>query len=83
MGGRILGPLRSLIPSMIAGRLRRAEFVSFVAKSNGDDMAALAEMIDGGAVRTVVDEVVPIDELPVAFTRFRQGRLAGKVVVEH
>lgn len=82
-GGRILGPIRSLIPAMIAGRLRRAEFVSFVAKSNGDDMATLAAMIDAGQVRTVVDEVLPIAELPAAFARFRQGHLAGKIVVEH
>lgn len=82
-GGRILGPIRSLIPAMIAGRLRRAEFVSFVAKSNGDDMATLAAMIDAGQVRTVVDEVMPIAELPAAYTRFRRGHLAGKVVVEH
>jgi len=82
-GGRILGPIRRLIPSMIAGKFRRAEFVAFVAQANGDDMATLAEMIDAGQIRTVVDEVVPFDELPTALGRFRQGHVAGKIVVQH
>ena len=81
-GGRILGPLRHLVPSMIAGRLRRENFVAFVAQANGDDMTTLAEMIDAGQVRTVVDAVMPFDELPAALTRFRQGHVAGKIIVE-
>jgi len=82
-GGRILGPIRRLIPSMVAGWFRRAHFVAFVAKSNGDDMATLGDMIERGQVRTVVDDVVPFDELPAALTRFREGHVAGKIVVEH
>lgn len=82
-GGRLLGPLRTLIPSMVAGQFRRANFVMFVAKSNGTDMATLAEMIDAGQVRTVVDEVISFDNLPAALARFRQGHVSGKIVVEH
>ena len=82
-GGRILGPIRGLVPSVVAGWIRRAEFVTFVAKPNGDDMATLAEMIDAGQVRTVVEETFGFEQVPAALTRFRQGHVAGKIVVEH
>jgi NADPH:quinone reductase-like Zn-dependent oxidoreductase len=72
-----------LVPSVVAGWIRRADFVTFVAKPNGDDMATLAEMIDAGQVRTVVEETFGFEKLPAALTRFRQGHVAGKIVVEH
>ncbi len=82
-GGRVAGPIPALLGSIIAGRLARGRFSSFVAESNGDDMAVLAEMMASGAVRTVVEDVMSIDEVPAAMTRFKQGHLAGKLILTH
>ena len=46
-------------------------------------MAVLAEMMASGAVRTVVEDVMSIDEVPAAMTRFKQGLLAGKLILTH
>ncbi|MFK8022927.1 MAG: NAD(P)-dependent alcohol dehydrogenase [Ilumatobacter sp.] len=80
-GGSVFGPLLGFAGMMIAGKLSSGEFKSFTAKSDGDDMAVLAEMMERGQVRTVVEDVLPFAELPEAVRRFAAGHLAGKLVV--
>ena len=80
-GGSIFGPLLGFAGMMIAGKLSSGDFRSFTAKSDGDDMAVLAEMMGRGQVRTVVEDVIPFAEMPDAMRRFAAGHLAGKLVV--
>ncbi|HWV77494.1 MAG TPA: zinc-binding dehydrogenase, partial [Isoptericola sp.] len=49
---------------------------------SGADLATLADLVDGGHLRPVVDRTYPFAEIARAFAYLEQGRAKGKVVVE-
>lgn len=53
-----------------------------MAKANGTDVAALAELAQQGRVRVSIDRVVKLSELEQGFALSKAGRTRGKIVVE-
>jgi NADPH:quinone reductase-like Zn-dependent oxidoreductase len=49
--------------------------------NNKNDLDSLAELIEGGNVRPVIDRHYPLDELPKAMRYLEGGHAKGKVVV--
>ncbi|MFF2453829.1 NADP-dependent oxidoreductase [Isoptericola sp. NPDC058082] len=49
---------------------------------SGADLATLADLVDGGHVRPVVDRTFPFADIARAFAYLERGRAKGKVVVE-
>ncbi|MEM1332313.1 MAG: NAD(P)-dependent alcohol dehydrogenase [Actinomycetota bacterium] len=81
-GGRILGPIRSLLGTMIGSRLVPGRFRSFVARLEADDHRTLVTGVEVGRRRPVIDERFGFDELPRAFERFETVSKLGSILVE-
>ncbi|MRR12958.1 NAD(P)-dependent alcohol dehydrogenase [bacterium] len=76
------GGMRWIIAASLAAPLNRQQGKPFLALTLRQDLEALAEMIDAGAVRTVVDRVYPLDDVPAAFGYLDQGHARGKVIID-
>jgi len=65
-------------------RARLAKNVRFVPMSrtpDGDTLARIAELVDGGAIRPVIDSVLPLERAGDAHRRVESGHCRGKVVL--
>jgi NADPH:quinone reductase-like Zn-dependent oxidoreductase len=54
---------------------------SFLSAEDADDLAALTQLIESGAMAPVIDRTYPLGETAAAIDRMRGGRACGKVVV--
>ena len=61
----------------------RVKQAFLLVEANGKQLAAIAELLESGKIRTVLDTVIPLSQAPEAFagTVRRQGR--GKVAGDH
>ena len=50
-------------------------------RPNGEQLEKLADLIEAGAIRPVLDRVFPFAETPQAMAYVETGRAKGKVVV--
>ena len=60
----------------------RQRLGTFVVFENRDDLAVLAERLESGEVRPVVDRTYRLSETPMAIQRMRNGHGRGKLVIE-
>jgi len=52
-------------------------------RADGHQLAAIADLVDGGVIQPVVGLAVPFDETPEAMAALERGGLVGKVVTTH
>jgi NADPH:quinone reductase-like Zn-dependent oxidoreductase len=81
----------SLILRMIMGvlsygirakaRRRHVHYSFLFMKANGEQLAEITSLIDGGFIRPVVDRVFPFASTKEAMAYVEAGRAKGKVVV--
>lgn len=87
--GRDLGagwPVTTLLRIMGAGVQRKARKLgvgySFLfMKADGAELQAIADLIDRGVIRPVIDSVLPFDRTNEAIARVAAGHAKGKVVI--
>ena len=82
-GGKVTGGfgrqvVRAPLLSMFTGQRLRPVIV----KESGDDLQALANLIDEGEVTPVVDRTFPLVDAPEAVRYLEEGHAAGKVIVQ-
>jgi NADPH:quinone reductase-like Zn-dependent oxidoreductase len=80
-GGRFVaaaGPVRRGLWLKVAGRGR---MVSFTARRDATDLAALAELLADGEVTPVIDRCYPLGEVAEAIRYLEAGHARGKVVI--
>jgi NADPH:quinone reductase-like Zn-dependent oxidoreductase len=53
----------------------------FWVRPSAEGLAELGRMADAGQLRVPVTDVLPLDELPAAFARSREGHVRGKLVI--
>ncbi len=80
-GGRWIGPLGSLLSAKILNIFVRQQLGSFVAAPSGDNLAALKELIESGAIRPAMDRTFPLGETADAMRYFMAGKARGKVAI--
>ena len=51
-------------------------------RASGEQLRQIAELVDAGAIRPVVDRVFPFDETKEALAYVETGRSKGKVVIK-
>lgn len=51
-------------------------------KPSGENLAKLAMLIDAGAIRPVVDQVIPLEEVARAHGYLETVRARGKVILQ-
>jgi NADPH:quinone reductase-like Zn-dependent oxidoreductase len=53
-----------------------------VKRPRGDQLAAIASLVEQGAIRPVVDRVFPLDDIADAHAYGETGRISGKVAIQ-
>jgi NADPH:quinone reductase-like Zn-dependent oxidoreductase len=76
-GGFFRGMLRAPIVSLFVGQRLRG----LATKIAQEDLVALAELVEAGAVTPVIDRTYPLIEAPDAIRYLEEGHAAGKIVI--
>lgn len=76
-----IGPLSHILATRLAsvGRSQTAKF--FVAKINKEDMGFVAELLEAGKVRSVIDRSFTLSETAAAMRYLGEGHARGKVII--
>jgi 2-desacetyl-2-hydroxyethyl bacteriochlorophyllide A dehydrogenase len=69
------------LQSMVTALLPGPKYKVILMKSNHDDLAFLAEQIEHGKIRSVVDRTYPLSELAAAHRYSEAGHVIGKIVI--
>jgi len=80
-GGGVLGPLPYLLRVMLARTRDGRSLKPFAAKPNADDLTTLAELIDAGDVRPVIEHTYGFAQVADALARQGEGHARGKSVI--
>ena len=79
--GRWLGGSDRQIRAILLSTLVSQKLGTFVASENAEDLAALRELIEAGAVMPVIDRTYPLSETAAAIRYVQDGHARGKVVI--
>jgi NADPH:quinone reductase-like Zn-dependent oxidoreductase len=74
---RLLGELNGYIRSRFVSQ----KFIAYIAQFNKKDMMALADLMQSGKVRPVIDRSYKLNETADALRYLEQGHARGKVVI--
>jgi NADPH:quinone reductase-like Zn-dependent oxidoreductase len=79
-GGRWFGigrQLRASVLSLFVGQ----KLGTLIAKTTGEDLVVLKELIETGKVTPVIGATFPLSEVPEAIVHLEEGHARGKVVI--
>jgi NADPH:quinone reductase-like Zn-dependent oxidoreductase len=77
MGMRLAGELNAYVRS----RFVREKFAAYIAAFNKADMTILADLMQSGKMRPVIDRTYTLSDVPAALQYLEQGHARGKVVI--
>jgi NADPH:quinone reductase-like Zn-dependent oxidoreductase len=80
-GGRLIGGNHRQLGAMILSPFVGQKLGTFISSENAEDLAALRELIESGAVVPEIDRTFPLAEGSEAVQYVDGGRASGKVVV--
>ena len=80
-GPSIIGLLAGLITDFVFSRFVSQKFVTLTAKLSKEDLTIMAELIEAGKVKPVIDRCYSLSEVPEAIRYLEQGHARGKVVI--
>lgn len=81
-GSRLLGPISHIARIKAGAMISRQKSVFFIAKFNRPDMEFLAELMDTGEIRSVIDRRYEgLEQIPEALRYLGEGHARGKIVV--
>jgi len=85
IGGRMtyrgLGPLPHLGATILKSRFRSQTVTFFVAKVTTEDLTYLADLLEAGTLKSVIDRKYELSEAPVALAYLGEGHAKAKVVI--
>ena len=55
---------------------------TFMVQPSSEDLGRIAQLIDDGTVRVLIDSMFPLSETRAAHTKSQTGRVKGKIVLE-
>jgi NADPH:quinone reductase-like Zn-dependent oxidoreductase len=79
--GLFLGPLWHVARITFRARLSGVKTTFFMAHANGTDLAELAQLVDDGKVRPVIERRYELGQIADAYRYVATGHTRGKVVV--
>ncbi len=79
--GPMLGPIKRVAWSKIAGRFIEPPVKFFIASVNQADLELLAGLAREGKLKSVIDRRYPLEEAGAALEYLGEGHARGKVVV--
>ncbi|MHB8470307.1 MAG: NAD(P)-dependent alcohol dehydrogenase [Gaiellaceae bacterium] len=75
------GNLVDMVAPLVVARFVSQRLVTFTAKINAEDLAALGELAEAGKLTPVIDRTYPLEEAAEAIRYLETGHVRGKVVV--
>lgn len=78
---RGLGPLPHIGGTILKSKGRSQTVRFFVATIERDDLTTLAELLETGRIRSVVERTYPLSEAPEALAHLGTGHARGKIVI--
>jgi NADPH:quinone reductase-like Zn-dependent oxidoreductase len=75
--GKIVGELYAIARSRFSGQ----KFVAYIASFNQKDMMTLAELMQSGKIKPVIDRTYKLSEVSKALSYLQEGHARGKVVL--
>jgi len=79
-GGRLVSVVATPDPEALAAM--GATGGIFMVQPSSENLASIANLIDAGTVRVIIDSVFPLWEAHAAHTKSQTGRAKGKIVLE-
>jgi NADPH:quinone reductase-like Zn-dependent oxidoreductase len=80
-GPWMIGPLARAITGPVLSRFVSQKFVTFMARSNKEDLTFMRELMKTGTVTPVIDKRYSLGEVPEAIRYLEEGHARGKVVI--
>jgi NADPH:quinone reductase-like Zn-dependent oxidoreductase len=77
----ILGRMAGELYAYVRSRFTSQKFVTYLAMLNKKDMTELAELMQSGKVKPVIDRTYKLNDLAAAERYLQEGHARGKVVV--
>ncbi|MBI3160504.1 MAG: NAD(P)-dependent alcohol dehydrogenase [Chloroflexi bacterium] len=81
-GGGLLGPLSYILKVRLASLRSSQKPVFFIAQFNRPDMKVLADLLESGKMKSVIDRRYELSEGAEAFRYMGEGHARGKIAVE-
>ncbi|HET8653093.1 MAG TPA: NAD(P)-dependent alcohol dehydrogenase [Gaiellaceae bacterium] len=78
---RGLGPLPHMAATILKSKGRSQTLKVFVAKINTDDLEILAELLEAGRIKAVIERTYPLDEAADALAHLGEGHAKAKLVL--
>jgi len=78
---RGLGPLPHLGATFLKSRFRSQTVTFFVAKVTTDELTFLADLLEAGQIRSVIDRTYEVNDAPAALAYLGEGHARAKVVL--
>jgi NADPH:quinone reductase-like Zn-dependent oxidoreductase len=78
---RGLGPLPHIGGTILKSKGRSQTVRFFVAKVGRDDLAFMADLLEAGKIRSVIERAYPLSEAPDALAHLGTGHARAKVVI--
>ena len=80
--GNWVAPFITPIKASVTNLFVDQELLSFTAQMLAEDLAAVADMIAAGTVRTVIDRHFPLSETSEAMRYSESRRARGKIIID-
>ena len=65
-----------------AAKEKNAQYYRFLTESSGAQLADIAQLVDEGKIKPVIDSVYPFDDIIAALEHAATGQVKGKVVIQ-
>src|SRR5437899_676392 len=78
---RWVGPFGRVIKTMVLSRFVSQKMGMMVAELNQKDLTILADMMQSGKLKPVIDRTYKLNEVPAAIAYLEEGHARGKVVI--
>ncbi len=79
------GPLKGLFETMVLGswvsRKGKKKLTYLSHQPNQGDLAYMADLMEAGKVKSVIDQCFPLEKTAEAFRHYEAGHMQGKVVI--
>jgi len=78
---RWIGPFGRVIKTLVMSPFISQQMGMMMADANHNDLTLLADMIQSGKVKPVIDRTYKLSEVPAAIAYLEEGHARGKVVI--
>lgn len=79
------GTLRQIFESLLLGPILSRggkRLANLLVRPNAADLAYVAQLIDSGQMKPVIDRMYPLEETAAAIKYYEEGRSRGKVIIQ-